>query len=205
MSIDANGKYIESSKKIIPCDALILSVGLIPENELAESLGVKLSPTTNGIMIDQDFRSVSHPNIFACGNSVHVFDLVDYCSKSGEMAGKAAKSAGKAIGKAAKKAAPALKNAAKQAGKEIKNVAKDAAKDAAKDVAKDAAHGAVNMASDAAAKLSDKALQKIGEFSPGTADFIRSTGQQALDYMADKGLSGDALMQYADKFIDNIG
>ena len=92
MSLDANGKYIESSKKIVPCDALILSVGLIPENELAESLGVKLSPTTNGIMIDQDFRSVSHPNIYACGNSVHVFDLVDYCSKSGEIAGTKASS-----------------------------------------------------------------------------------------------------------------
>ena len=90
MSLDANGKYIESSKKIIPCDALILSVGLIPENELAESLGVKLSPITNGIMVDQDFRSISHPNIYACGNSVHVFDLVDYCSKSGEIAGSAA-------------------------------------------------------------------------------------------------------------------
>ncbi|MCQ2794817.1 MAG: NAD(P)/FAD-dependent oxidoreductase [Bacilli bacterium] len=90
MSLDQNGKYIEVSKKIIPCDALILSVGLIPENELAESLNVKLSPTTNGIMVDQDFRSVSHPNIFACGNSVHVFDLVDYCSKSGEIAGNAA-------------------------------------------------------------------------------------------------------------------
>lgn len=90
MSLDQNGKYIESSKKIIPCDALILSVGLIPENELAESLKVELSPITNGIMVDQDFRSISHPNIFACGNSVHVFDLVDYCSKSGEIAGKAA-------------------------------------------------------------------------------------------------------------------
>lgn len=90
MSLDENGKYIESSKKIIPCNTLILSVGLIPENELAESLNVKLSPTTNGIMVDQNFRSINQPNVFACGNSVHVFDLVDYCSKSGEIAGMAA-------------------------------------------------------------------------------------------------------------------
>ena len=90
MSLDEHGKYIKASKKIIPCDALILSVGLIPENELAESFGVKLSPITNGIMVDQDFRSISHPDIFACGNSVHVFDLVDYCSKSGEIAGEVA-------------------------------------------------------------------------------------------------------------------
>lgn len=90
MEVDQKGQPIPSTKKIISCDALVLSVGLIPENELAESLGVKLNKITNGIEIDQNFRSVSHPNIFACGNSVHVFDLVDYCSQSGEIAGKSA-------------------------------------------------------------------------------------------------------------------
>lgn len=88
--LDKSGAIIDDTRRIIKCDSLILSVGLIPENELAESLGVKLSKITNGIMVDQNFRSISHPNIFACGNSVHVFDLVDYCSQSGEIAGMGA-------------------------------------------------------------------------------------------------------------------
>lgn len=127
----------------------------------------------------------------------------------GKAVAKGAKSAGKAVAKgakhAAKKAAPVLKKAAKEVGKQVKDAAISAGKDIAKDVAKDAAHGAVNMAKNAASKLSGKVLRKISKFSPKTAEFIKVNGQKALDYMADAGLTGDALAQYADKFIDNIG
>jgi len=87
--VDQSMKPIPGTEEIIECDGLILSVGLIPENELAETLGVVIDPRTKGPVCDQDFMT-SVPGIYSCGNALHVNDLVDYVSESGELAGKAA-------------------------------------------------------------------------------------------------------------------
>ena len=88
-SVDARMNPIAGTEEIIPCDALILSVGLIPENELAESIGVPIDSKTKGAIVDEQNESMIR-GIFACGNALHVNDLVDYVSESGEMAGAAA-------------------------------------------------------------------------------------------------------------------
>ena len=75
--------------RIIECDALILSVGLLPENEVAQMLGIELDPATKGAVVDQTLMT-SVPGVFSCGNALHVNDLVDYVSLSGEQAGKSA-------------------------------------------------------------------------------------------------------------------
>ena len=77
------------TEKRISCDALILSVGLIPENEIAESLGVPMDQGTRGPVCNSDFMT-GVPGVFSCGNALHVSDLVDYVSESGELAGAAA-------------------------------------------------------------------------------------------------------------------
>lgn len=87
--VDEKMKPVDGAEEIIECDALILSVGLIPENELAENLGVLLDPKTKGPICDERFMT-NVPGIFSCGNALHVNDLVDYVSESGEIAGKAA-------------------------------------------------------------------------------------------------------------------
>lgn len=87
--VDENRRPIESTKEYIPCDTLLLSVGLIPENELSKSAGVDLSGITNGAVVDQD-RQTSVDGIFACGNVLHVHDLVDFVSEEAEIAGKSA-------------------------------------------------------------------------------------------------------------------
>ena len=80
---------IAGTEEIVSCDALILSVGLIPENELAETIGVPLDPKTKGAIVDERNETLVD-SVFACGNALHVNDLVDYVSESGETAGKAA-------------------------------------------------------------------------------------------------------------------
>lgn len=80
---------IESTARIIPCDALILSVGLLPENEISQLLSVELDPATKGAIVDQTLMT-SIPGVFSCGNALHVNDLVDYVSLSGDEAGAAA-------------------------------------------------------------------------------------------------------------------
>ncbi len=93
--VDERMQPIPGTEQTIECDALILSVGLIPENELAESLGVQIDPKTKGPKCDASLMT-SVPGIFSCGNALHVNDLVDYVSESGETAGKfAAQFAGK--------------------------------------------------------------------------------------------------------------
>lgn len=89
--VDEKMKPIKNTEKIVECDALILSVGLIPENELAESLNVKIDPKTKGPICDGQLMT-SVQGIFSCGNALHVNDLVDYVSESGEEAGKNAAS-----------------------------------------------------------------------------------------------------------------
>ncbi len=87
--VDENMQPVEATQEIIECDALILSVGLIPENELASSLGLTIDNRTKGPVTDQNFMS-DKQGVFICGNELHVNDLVDYVSESGELAGKAA-------------------------------------------------------------------------------------------------------------------
>lgn len=87
--VDEYRRPIESTRRFIPCDTLLLSVGLIPENELSKTAGVALDPVTGGARVDQS-RETSVPGIFACGNVLHVHDLVDYVSQEAEIAGKSA-------------------------------------------------------------------------------------------------------------------
>jgi NADH dehydrogenase FAD-containing subunit len=95
-SVDKNMVPISGTEQIIECDALIISVGLIPENELAESLGVSLDERTKGPVTDQNYMTMVE-GIFCCGNALHVNDLVDYVSESGEAAGQAAARYAKAL------------------------------------------------------------------------------------------------------------
>lgn len=85
--VDESFRPIDGTQQIIDCDALILSVGLIPENELAENIGVQIDPLTKGPICDQHLQTL-HDGIYSCGNALHVNDLVDYVSESGEIAGR---------------------------------------------------------------------------------------------------------------------
>lgn len=89
MKVDKNFKPIPGTETHVECDALILSVGLIPENELAESLKIKIDPKTKGPIVDNNLMTDTD-GIFSCGNALHVNDLVDYVSENGEIAGKSA-------------------------------------------------------------------------------------------------------------------
>ena len=89
VSVDDAWNPIPGTKEIIPCDTLLLSVGLIPENELSKKAGVALDPVTNGPFVDDRFMT-SVPGIFAAGNVVHVYDLVDWVTEAGYVAGKGA-------------------------------------------------------------------------------------------------------------------
>jgi NADPH-dependent 2,4-dienoyl-CoA reductase/sulfur reductase-like enzyme len=85
--IDPDGCMIEGTDEEIECDVLILSVGLIPENELLRTVGVALSPVTGGAIVNSHYET-SIPGVFSCGNALHVNDLVDYVSDEGELSGK---------------------------------------------------------------------------------------------------------------------
>ena len=87
--VDENKKPMAETREFIPCDTLLLSVGLIPENELSKSANVKLNPVTNGAFVDQD-RQTNIEGIYACGNVLHVHDLVDFVSEEAEIAGESA-------------------------------------------------------------------------------------------------------------------
>jgi len=87
--VDEKMTPLPGTEEIIECDALILSVGLIPENELAETLGAGLHAVTRGPVCDQNGQT-EIPGLFSCGNAAHVNDLVDYVSESGETSGRAA-------------------------------------------------------------------------------------------------------------------
>ena len=87
--VDGARQPIAGTEEFIACDTLLLSVGLIPENELSRKANVAISSITNGAEVDQD-RQTTVPGIFACGNVLHVHDLVDYVSDEAEIAGRAA-------------------------------------------------------------------------------------------------------------------
>ena len=77
---------IPGTEKYYPCDTLLLSVGLIPENELSEMAGVKIAPSTSGAVVDEQLMT-SVPGIFSAGNVLHVHDLVDFVSEEAKKAG----------------------------------------------------------------------------------------------------------------------
>ena len=87
--VDERRRPIPETREYIPCDTLLLSVGLIPENELSKTADVALDRVTNGAVVDQD-RQTATEGIFACGNVLHVHDLVDFVSEEAAVAGKSA-------------------------------------------------------------------------------------------------------------------
>lgn len=87
--VDEHLAPIPGTERIVPCDTLLLSVGLIPENELSVAAGVELDPRTRGAMVDQSLQT-GVPGIFACGNVLHVHDLADNVTTESERAGAAA-------------------------------------------------------------------------------------------------------------------
>lgn len=84
--VDAQRRPIPETKRYIPCDTLLLSVGLIPENELTRAAGIPIDPVTNGALVDEACQTRVE-GIFACGNVLQVHDLVDYVSGEAERAG----------------------------------------------------------------------------------------------------------------------
>lgn len=87
--VDEHLAPIPGTERIVPCDTLLLSVGLIPENELSVAAGVELDPRTRGAVVDQSLQT-GVPGIFACGNVLHVHDLADNVTTESERAGTAA-------------------------------------------------------------------------------------------------------------------
>lgn len=87
MQVDEKMQPVKGTEKVIKCDGVILSVGLIPENEIAEMIGVEFDKATKGPVVDQNFMT-SAEGVFSCGNALHVNDLVDYVSESGKLAGE---------------------------------------------------------------------------------------------------------------------
>lgn len=99
--VDAHLAPIPGTERVVPCDTLLLSVGLIPENELSVAASVELDPRTRGAVVDQSLQTVV-PGIFACGNVLHVHDLADNVTTESERAGAAAAAwASGAVGTAA--------------------------------------------------------------------------------------------------------
>ena len=84
--VDERRNPIEETKRFIPCDTLLLSVGLIPENELTRAAGIPMDPITSGAIVDETCQTLIS-GIFACGNVLQVHDLVDYVSDEAERAG----------------------------------------------------------------------------------------------------------------------
>ncbi len=101
-AVDENRRPIAGSEMYFECDTLLLSVGLIPENELTKSAGIELNRITNGASVNEG-RQTEIDGIFACGNVLHVHDLVDFVSEESALAGK---SAAEFIKGTAKKCAP---------------------------------------------------------------------------------------------------
>ena len=88
-AVDEKRRPVPGSERVFDCDTLLLSVGLIPENELSRGAGVPLDPRTNGPLVDESMQT-GLPGVFACGNTVHVHDLVDFVTLESQKAGRAA-------------------------------------------------------------------------------------------------------------------
>jgi hypothetical protein len=89
IKVDENLNHVPGTEEFITWDTLVLSVGLIPENELSRKAGVQLDVRTNGPIVDSDMAT-NVPGIFAAGNVTAIYDLVDYVSKAGDVAGASA-------------------------------------------------------------------------------------------------------------------
>ena len=87
--VDENRRPIHGTEQVIACDTLLLSVGLLPENDLSRKSGIELSPVTGGPVVNESLQT-NIPGIFACGNVLHVHDLVDYVSAESGLAGVSA-------------------------------------------------------------------------------------------------------------------
>ena len=87
--VDSALKPIPGTEEYVPCDTLMLSVGLLPENELSRSVGIYLDRITGGAIVDQ-YRETNHEGVFACGNVLHVHDLVDFVTQESQIAGEGA-------------------------------------------------------------------------------------------------------------------
>ena len=87
--VDGRMQPVAGTERYIPCDTLILSVGLIPENDILDSLAPKIDTRTKGPQVNQ-YMETTVPGLFSCGNALHVNDLVDYVSESGSIAGEQA-------------------------------------------------------------------------------------------------------------------
>lgn len=87
--VDKNFKPIKGTERVIECDTLLLSCGLIPENELTKEAGISLDPKTSGALVNQ-FCETEDDGVFACGNVLHVHDLVDYVTEEAKRAGRSA-------------------------------------------------------------------------------------------------------------------
>ena len=87
--VDQRGKPVPGTEQFFDCDTVLLSVGLIPENELSKAAGIELDPRTKGPVVFENMET-SVPGIFACGNVVHVHDLVDFVTAESQRAGAAA-------------------------------------------------------------------------------------------------------------------
>ena len=85
--VDEKLNPIPGTEEVIPCDTLLLSCGLLPENELSQAIGVELSPVTGGPKVNESLET-NIPGVFAAGNVLHVHDLVDYVSEEAANAGK---------------------------------------------------------------------------------------------------------------------
>ena len=85
--VDEHNKPIPGTEEDYECDTLLLSCGLIPENEISRSMGVELNPVTSGPSVNESLET-NIPGVFACGNVLHVHDLVDYVSEEAGVAGK---------------------------------------------------------------------------------------------------------------------
>lgn len=85
--VDENRKPIKGTEEVVPCDTLLLSCGLIPENELSSGAGIKMHPVTGGPVVNESLET-NRKGIYACGNVLHVHDLVDYVSKEASAAGE---------------------------------------------------------------------------------------------------------------------
>lgn len=87
--VDRNRKPIKGTQEYVECDTLLLSVGLIPENELSAGMGIMMDSITGGPIVAEN-RETSHKGVFACGNVLHVHDLVDYVTIESQIAGEGA-------------------------------------------------------------------------------------------------------------------
>ncbi len=102
--VDENRKPIPGTEERYTCDTLLLACGLLPENELSRQLGVEMSPVTGGPLVDESLET-NIPGVFACGNVLHVHDLVDYVSGEASIAGQ---NAARFLTQGAEKTAPDL-------------------------------------------------------------------------------------------------